>query len=396
MLGQKVSSCRLVLVGSHHYTRAREHLLALADEPLPTSDWRPCALAFVPRDPNNRENLLTMASWLEGGSGFLTAIRLLEGIGPVHRRDAAAVQRDLAVEVAKIMPSASARAVLVADADVGVQTLMQAHGLGSITPNLALFGVRDLRASAQDRQAYGRMIQNCIRFGANVAVLNVRSHAWTRYVAQPSDQRTIALWWSDDRAGQLITLLAWLCTRHPDWQSAKITAYVPKLDGTHVDEDPERVKQILAAARIKADVVGVDESPAAFTTALGGATLALAPLNVRRGMAMGPFETPLGMLIESLPLAVLVLATNEVALDVEPDETVLAKLARVRRQVQAAEERAAELDAEAARLLVEDERLRMASEADPDDARLRKEYERRSDRRLSRLCRCACALSGAQ
>lgn len=362
--------------GSHHYTRAREHIVALADEPLPASDWRPCALAFVPRDPDNREHMLTMASWLEGDSGFLTAVRVLEGAGPLRRRDAAAVQRDLAAEVVKIMPSATARALLVADADVGVQTLMQAHGLGPIKPNLALFGVRDLRASEDDRQAYGRMIQNCIRFGANVAVLNVRSHAWAKYKSQPRDQRTIALWWSDDRAGQLITLLAWLCTRHPDWQGAKITTYVPDLAGTDIEEDTAHVKAILTAARINTEVVGVEQTPAAFTAALGGSTLALAPLKVRRGMAMGPFDTPLGMLIESLPLAVLVLATNEVALDVEPDETALAKLARVSRQLELAEQRATELDAEAARLLVEDEYLRVESEAKPHDVALQQRYLR--------------------
>lgn len=360
--------------GSHHYTQARQHIVALADQPLPAADWRPCALAFVPRDPDNRERMLTVASWLEGGSGFLTAVRMLEGSGPVRRRDAAGVERDLAAELKKIAPNASARALLVADPEVGVQTLMQSHGLGSIRPNLAVFGVRDLRASEEDRQAYGQMMQNCIRFGANVAVLNVRSHAWSRYAAQPRERRTIALWWSDDQAGQLITLLAWMCTRHPDWQGAKITAYVPDSAGTDIEEDTAHVKELLAAARIKATVIGVDETPAALTAALGSATLALAPLKVRRGVAMGPFETPLGMLIESLPLAVMVLATNEVALDVEPDETVVVKLAKVSDQLKTAEQRAADLDAEAARLLVADEQLRREAKAKPEDAELQARY----------------------
>ncbi len=362
--------------GSHHYTQARQQIVALAEEPLPASDWRPCALAFVPRDPQNREHMLTMASWIEGGSGFLTAVRMLEGTGPVRRQHAIAVERDLTAEVRRIIPSASARTVLVSDADVGVQTLMQTHGIGTIKPNLALFGVRDLRGSEDDRQAYGQMIQNCIRFGANVAVLNVRSHAWAKFEQQPREQRTIALWWSDDRAGQLITLLGWLCTRHPEWQRAKITTYVPDHEGTDLEEDTAHVKEILAEARIRTEVVGVEETPAAFISALSSATLALAPLKVRRGMAMGPFDTPLGMLIESLPLAVLVLATNEVSLDVGHDETVVDKLARATRQLEVAEQRATELDAEAARLLVNDEQIRMMCEADPADEALQRRYER--------------------
>jgi len=361
--------------GSHHYTQARQHLVALEDEPLPAADWRPCALAFVPRDPETREHILTVASWLEGGSGFLTAVRMVEGSGPLRRRDADAVQRDLSAEVERIVPSASARALVVGDAEVGIATLMQAHGLGPIRPNLALFGVRDLRASDEARHGYGQMLQNSIRFGANVAVLNVRSDAWADYLAQPKDKRTIALWWSDDRAGQLITLLAWMTTRHSDWQGARITAYVPDLEGTDLKEDTAHVQEILASARIRAEVIGVEQTPAAFVDALSGATLAFAPLKVRRGVAMGPFETRLGTLIESLPLAVMVLAANDVALEVEPDQTTLAKLARITDQLAAAEERAAKLDAEAAQLLVQDEHLRMAIDANPHDPALQEQYE---------------------
>lgn len=361
--------------GSHHYTQARSHIVALTDEPLPAADWRPCALAFVPRDPDKRDHMLTMASWLEGDSGFLTAVRLLEGEGPVLRREAAAIQRDLGAEVAKIAPSASARALVVADTETGVQTLLQAHGLGSIAPNLALFGVRDLQSTEADRQTYGHMLQTCIRFGANVAVLNVRSHAWEQFVAQPKKERSIALWWSDDRAGQLITLLAWMCTRHPDWAGAKLTAYVPHHEGTELAEDIGHVEELLSAAHIKATVVGVEESTEDFTEAMGTATLALAPLRVHRGVAMGPFETPLGTLIESLPLAVMVLATDEVELDVESDDSTMVKLAKVNDRIEEAEKRAAELDAEAARLLVQDEALRIACQDNPDDMSLAGEYD---------------------
>ncbi len=353
--------------GSHHYTQARQQIQALDREPLPAGDWRPCALAFVPRDPENRKRMLTMASWLDGGSGFLTAVRMLEGTGAVRRRDAQAVERDLANEVAEIVPGAFARAPLVANAEVGVQTLMQAHGLGPIRPNLALFGARDLRGSDDDRRAYGELLQQCVRFGANVAVLNVRSHAWRHFVSEEKGKRTIALWWSDDRVGRLITLLAWMCTRHPDWSDATITAYVPSGGSA---EQTEHVQGILKSARITAQVVGVDETPAGLASALGSATLVLAPLRVRRGAAIGPFETPLGMLIESLPLAVLLLATDEVELSAEPDQSTLAKLAKISDQLATAERRAAELDAEAARLLVKAEQVRIDAEAAPEDEQL--------------------------
>lgn len=341
--------------GSYHYTRAREHLHSLAQEPTGARDWRPCILAFVPRDPTNRRRMITVASWLEGDAGFITAVRLLKGEGPRFRRQAAEIEADLAAELDDITDRAFARVLAVADDSVGVQTLVQAHGIGNVRANLTVFGVRDLRGSEADRQVYGAMLQNCVRFGTNVAVLNLRDDAWENFESTPKDQRSIALWWSDDQVGQLITLLGWLCQRHDDWEDASIVVYVPSNDELEL----EQVATLLADARINAEVVEVAPTPATFAAALGGATLALAPLRVRRGNAIGPFETPLGMLVESLPLAVMILATESLDLDAEPDEGDTAELARVSDHAKEAAKWVADLDQEAARLLVEAESLRI-------------------------------------
>jgi hypothetical protein len=253
----------------------------------------------------------------------------------------------------------------VGDDEVGVQALVQAHGIGDVRANLTVFGVRDLRGSEADRETYGSMLQNCVRFGANVAVINVRDDAWARFEATPKHNRSIALWWSDDQVGQLITLLGWLCRRHADWRDASIVVHVPHSDDP---DELDRVASLLEAARIEADVVPVDPTPASFTAALSAATLALAPLRVRHGNALGPFDTPLGMLVESLPLAVMILATEVLALDADPDESQLAELARARDQAGEAVKWVAELDLEAARLLVEAESVRRRAEtADADD-----------------------------
>ena len=351
--------------GSYHYTQARQHVRSHAAEPQPIRDWRPCALVFVPRDPFARRRMLTMASWIEGDSGFLTAIRLLVGNGPIQRREADEVEVELRREVQELIPGSFARSLLVPDAQTGVQALIQSHGIGRIETNLTMFGVNNLRGTEEDRLKYGQMLQSSVRFGANVAVLNVRRDAWERFEATPRNERTIALWWSSDQVGQFITLLAWLCTRHEDWSDAKITAYVPQ-----GEVDTGHVRELLEAGRITADVRAVEASPASLSNALSGATMALAPLRVRRGTAIGPFETPMGMLVESLPLAVMALATDEVELNAEPDESDLAELARLTDQLATEERKAAELDAEAGRLLVEAETFRLDAEAEPNDATL--------------------------
>ncbi len=341
--------------GSHHFTQARRHIQAIGDEPASNRDWRPSILCFVPRDPRRRRHMIEMASWLEGDSGFLTAVRMVEGAGPRLRSQVDEIELDLAHEVSELAHGHFARALLVEDLQVGVQTLIQAHGLGTVSPNMALFGVRDLRSSDEEQESYGRMLQGCVRFGTNVAVIDVNTDAWRRFEDTPPKDRVIALWWSDDQVGKFVTLLGWLCQRHEDWRQAKIVVYVPPTD--HPDE-AEHVRLVLKEGRIDAEVREVEGTPAAFAEAMAGATMAMAPLRVRRGRAIGPFDTPLGMLLESLPLAVMALANEEVAITAEADDGGYAEYAKASEQAEAAKKWAAKLDNEAAVLMVKVETAR--------------------------------------
>ena len=357
--------------GAYHYTQARKHLRRMAQEPFGSRDWRPHSLVFVPRDPVARGRMLRMADWIEGDVGYTTAVRLLEGSSPRLRTQAAEIEADLESELPDVAPGAYARVIAVDDIDVAIPTLVQSHGIGELRPNLSIFGVRDLRGDEEDRRSYGHMLRGCARQQTNVGVVAVEDHAWERFEATPPDQRTIALWWSDDRVGQLITLLAWLCTRDPEWSEAAVVAYVPVSSDPH---EPERVATLLAEARIAADVVEVEPTPAAFADALSGATLALAPLRVRQGRATGPFDASIGMLVESLPLTVLVLAVEQLELSGEGDERLVELVEATER---AAETRrwVATLDNEAARLLVEAEQARMALAAAEDGERDRLQVE---------------------
>ncbi len=338
--------------GSYHFTQARRHIQAIGDEPSSNRDWRPSILVFVPRDPTRRLRMIEVASWLEGDSGFLTAVRMVEGTGPRLRQRVDEIEGDLAHEVSDVAHGHFARAVLVDNVEKGVQTLIQAHGLGTVSPNTAIFGVRDLRSGDEEQDSYGRMLQGCVRFGTNVAVIDVNPEAWRRFEDTPRKERTIALWWSDDQVGKFITLLGWLCQRDTEWRDAKIVVYVPK--ATEV----EHVRDVLEAGRFDAVVEPVEESAAAFAEKMAGATMAMAPLRVRRGKAIGPFDTPLGMLLESLPLAVMALATEEVSIDAEADDGGYAEFANAVEQAEAARKWAGELDNEAAVLMVKAETAR--------------------------------------
>jgi hypothetical protein len=137
--------------------------------------------------------------------------------------------------------------------------------------------------------------------------------------------------------------------------------YLPESDDP---AEVDRVSALIKRSRIDATVAVVDATPASFITAMSGATFALAPLRVRRGVAIGPFDTSLGMIVESLPLSALILATEELDLDADPEVGDLAEFERATALAREMVDRVAALDAEAAGLLVEVEAVRMRLDAE--------------------------------
>ncbi|MEM7274083.1 MAG: amino acid permease [Actinomycetota bacterium] len=366
-------------VRAHHYTEARRHLLALRKEVDSERDWRPCILTFVPNDQTNRRRLLKVSTWLDGGVGFTTAVRVIEGSGPIDRRRARSVAAGLERELTSAKLPVFGRTVLAADLRAGVQAIIQSHGLGDVRPNTVVFGRPDLGASnEQGRHRYGEILQECARFSTNVVIVHCDDDRWGQLNKTPSAERTISVWWSDDRAGQLMTLLAWLCTRDPAWAQATIEVVVPV--GPESTLDPAEVRTVLDNARIGARVVRVEAGPEAVQRAHADATLAFVPLRVRRNEPLGPMETPIEQLGSSASVTVFVLASNALTIDAEPDDGDLARHAEAVEEAAEAWRRADELDEEAARLLVKAELLRMEVEGstvngEPTPARRRQVEE---------------------
>ncbi len=349
-------------VRAHHYSEARRHLLALRKEVVSERDWRPCILAFVPNDPDNRARLLEVSTWLDGGAGFTTAVRVIEGSGPIDRRRARSVAQGLERELVAAKLPVFGRTVLAADLRAGVQAIVQAHGLGDVRANTVVFGRPDLSETGQEgRHRYGEILQECARFSTNVVIVHCDDDRWDGLGGTAPADRTISVWWSDDRAGQLMTLLAWLCTRNPEWAQATIEVVVPV--GPEASLDPVEVGTILRNARIRARVVGVDASAEAVRSTQAAATMAFVPLRVRRNEPLGPMETPIEQLGAGSPVTVFVLARDELTIDAEPDDGDLARHAQAVEDAAEAWRRAEELDEEAARLLVQAELVRLEVEA---------------------------------
>ncbi len=351
-----------------HVAQVRSHLSRMGPHDDTGREWRPCSVVFVPRDPDRRRRLITFASWLEGGAGFTTVARIVAGRGPVARKRAERVHLELQQELATLPNAVYGRALVAPDLANGVAAMLQAHGIGALRPNLALFSWYDPvdpdRTNAGD---YESMVQTSVRFGCNVGIVSAPTDDWRKVDSFPEGGRSgqsngrasISVWWTDDRTGQLLALLGWMITRSSEWSGATINVWVA------MGSDPEKarhVRRLLDDARIPANVVGSVE-PGDLAAHCADADIVLAPLRLRKGDALGPGDIDIDQLVPLLPIVVFVQAATEVGLDTQPDDNGRAELAEAKERAEAATRRATELDETASSLMVRAEMLRLDYEA---------------------------------
>ena len=364
-----------------HASNLRTNLQNLEVHADTTRDWRPCTVAFAPRDPTRRFRLRQVANWLEGGAGFTTVARIVAGRGPMARKIAGRIDLELQRELSEGDEVAYGRVIASDTLENGVGAMLQAHGIGTLRSNLALtswFEADD--GDRQNAMDHGAMIHTVIRHGCNVGIVHTPDSGWAR-IPEPGSRSVpaIRVWWSDDHTGQLLTMLAWMCTRESIWRGANIEVWVEDLPGA----SRARVAALINDARLPADVVGVAKADE-FNRLNRSAGLVFAPVRIRHGQPLGPGDVPLDALVEGLGITILAHAASPFELDVQPDETDIAAVANAHDRATALSARAEQLSQVAATLLVSAELLRMdvqsGRSADGEGSRLAQQEAREAQR----------------
>jgi amino acid transporter len=314
---------------SWHLQRIRAHLLEVAHEPDHPRDWRPNILLFSDSS-HRRRPLLQLAASLEGGSGFVTAVQLLEGDGlkMVEKRDAA--EELLRTDIQQADVEAFALAVAVPDLDRGLHTLVQSFGLGPLRTNLLLLNWLEHRWGRDDRQAeqrFGRHLRTAYRLGCNLLVLDGEDDEWARLEQTRPGQRRIDVWWWGDATSHLMLLLAHLMTRTPNWQGARIRVLQPCGDEVI---DPQAMRAELEEMRIDAEACQVTVTNGqGIVDHSRDAALVFMPLTLRRNQPLDPFGGALNEVLEPLPPVVMTLAAQDIVLDAEPEQGALSERAEL-------------------------------------------------------------------
>ncbi len=307
---------------SHHLKQAREHLIAAAGEPEHARDWRPYVLAFSD-SPGRRARLVRLASWIEGGSGMTTLVRVLEGGGPEMLRRREETLEALTKELKDLDEPVFPLVISASAFESALPVLVQSVGIGPTRINTVLAnwleGPPGL-VSQWASERYGARLRTAFRLGCNLLILDAEEAEWEALDRTEPHERVIDVWWRDDDTGQLMMLLAHQMTRSDEWAGAKIRVLVPSERG-RPDAKRKTMEEFLEAARIDAEPVVIEgASSASITLQSGKASIVFLGFEIRGGRLVDPFGGDVGNLLAALPPVVLSLAAQDVDLEAQPDE----------------------------------------------------------------------------
>lgn len=326
---------------AYHFRRVRDHLMEMRDGSPHPRDWRPFVLALC-NEPHDRVRLLTFASWIDGDSGFTTAVRILtpDDNGAAAAGHSSRIDRDrlavaeetLRTQVHDAGLGTFTRVVATPTVAEGVAVLLQTHGLGPLRANTILMSAReqfrDAPASgdAPPPEALGAALGQ----RKNLILLEGDDSDWDTLEKTERDKRCIDVWWKETDTCRLCLLLAHLMTRADGWKSAPIRVHVIHPGEQGRADALAHVQEILDEARIDAEVDVVDfAGPQSLIEHSRDATIVFLPLRVRAGRLSGPRGQPLKAALDSLPVCAMVVAGEDIELDAQPDDAPKADAAPI-------------------------------------------------------------------
>ncbi len=315
---------------SSRFQTIREKLHAMSKTLEHPRDWRPVILVFS-NNPTRRGRIIRFASWISGGSGIITAIRILEGSGPLVRRRAEEVEEELSADISERGLQAFARAIVMQDSVAGFPILLESYGIGPIVANTILLNWFDQERVTPDTlflRQYGRYLRTSLRFGCNVIILSSSESLKGKLAETPSTSRVIDIWWSGDGTARLMLLLSHLMTRCPEWEDATlrlIACVKPEQDTTAAKAE---LAEMLDDVRIDAQVKIVPTLELSHVVEESkNSTFVFIPFRLRGEEPIGTNEEELHGILSKLPPTALVLAAEDIELDAEPDAGEHGKIA---------------------------------------------------------------------
>ncbi|ACN14139.1 putative Na-K-Cl cotransporter [Desulforapulum autotrophicum HRM2] len=338
---------------AYHMQQARNHILAAGKELSHDRDWQP-RLLILDHGKEKRDMLLTFSSWIEGGSGFATALHIHEGEGLVAVRERNVIQKELTGFIRERDLPMVPLAVWAPEFSEALETVIQSTGFGPITPNTVVLNWFDKPGDTipcRNQYAFVQHLRTLFRAGFNIVVMEVTPRVWDQLQEIPAEQRFIDVWWQDDATSRLMLLFAHLMTRNKTWHGAVIRV-LTKGNGTRIEAEKKALGKILENVRIEAQAVIVPSFASEVVVENSrAAAMVFLPFTLKANHLTDPTGKSFVNSLPRLPITALVLAAEDIDLESEPEEGATALIAAASDALEAADKKAerAEKRARAAR-----------------------------------------------
>jgi len=358
---------------SWHLQQIRTNLRELSENPEHSRDWRPNILALSNSD-ERRGQLLQLAQWIEGRSGFTTVVRILEdaaGRLPSHQK---AAEKELQQDIARLGFSAFAKAVWAPDPWSALPILVQACGIGPIRANTVMLNWYSAETE-KERERVERsnlILRNAYQLGCNIVISKV-NEAIDIEGDDASGERRIDIWWQEDATGRLSLLLAYLMTRHEQWEDARLTVLSLE-ERFQSDEGRQMLEAEIEQARIEARVVIVSEADTQHVIERSAqAHMVFLPFHFKNNEIVSLLGRPAFETMRWMASTALIRAAEDIDLDAEPETGEAAERAEILDALEEARQRSAKATKQAEGAAKEaekaEEKLASLTASEDDDKR---------------------------
>ncbi|MBU1140553.1 MAG: amino acid permease [Proteobacteria bacterium] len=313
---------------SYQLQQARKSILAAAEEIEHPRDWRPYLLALS--DSSERRcQLLSFATWIEGGSGLTAAVHFIQGEGIRIQRLRHQAEQELRADINRCNSDAFPLVINGSDPTTGLQTLIQSWGIGPMHANTLLLNWLEQgpdQAREKRELLYGKNLRLAYLQGCNLIIWSGDEESIAALAEKDGEEKRIDVWWNGDKTSRLILLLAYLLTRNEEWTGATIRLFALNYDSSSTENEKHLAAQ-LEETRIKtaAEIVTKMDSDTIVSHS-SEAALTFVPFRLRGDLLEDLSGKPVEGLLSRLQMVALVLAAEDLDLDAEPEEGGMAEV----------------------------------------------------------------------
>ncbi len=228
------------------FSLTRFGLLRFQTSTQHSRNWRPVILVLA-GNPAARPRLVKFANWMESKCGFLFLCQIL--IGPWEKvvPRLAGAKQAIDTFIKENNYSAAAQVITADSLDAGVTNLIEATGVGPITPNTVLMGWSE---DDHKHDIYQHTVRRILLSKKNLIFYIGADKDFTDRLDSHID-----IWWRSKRNGILMATLAHLISTNTTWRKHKVRIFMVIENEEGLEDAQTNMQTQLKEYRIDAETI---------------------------------------------------------------------------------------------------------------------------------------------